>query len=260
MSEESSLVPLVQKTVTFYDDEVTALRMEDGTVYVPIRPLCEHLGVSWPSQSNRLNRDPILSEVKGVFMVNTPGGQQQAVCLPLDYLNGWLFKMDAARVKDTVRERLLRYQRDCYKVLAAAFQGTPAASPAPSVLVQVREMGRAIMQMAEEQIEFERRLTVSESKLEIVGQLDERLMAVEQQLSPGNPVTQEQASQISQAVKAVAVALGKKTNRNEFGAIYGELYRKYSLTSYKMLPANQFDDAMKFLTEWHQNIVTDTPF
>jgi hypothetical protein len=121
-------------------------------------------------------------------------------------------------------------------------------------------MGLAIVRMAEEQIEFERRLTMTESKLEIVGKLDERLTAVEQQLSPGNPVTQDQASQISQAVKAVALALGQQTKKNEFGAVYGELYRKYGLTSYKMMPAHQFDDAMKFLTEWHQNIVTGTPF
>jgi AAA+ ATPase superfamily predicted ATPase len=48
--------------------------------------------------------DPILSELKGVFVVNTPGGQQPAVCLPLDYLNGWLFKMDTSRVRPDIKE------------------------------------------------------------------------------------------------------------------------------------------------------------
>jgi hypothetical protein len=66
--------------------------------------------------------------------------------------------------------------------------------------------------------------------------------------------------QISQAVKTVALALGKRTKRNEFGAVYGELYRKFGITSYKMLPAKKFEPAINFLTEWHQNLEGDAPF
>ena len=66
-------------------------------------------------------------------------------------------------------------------------------------------MGRAIMQMAEEQMEFERRLTVTESRMDkaasVVGDLTKRVTSMEQQLAPGESVTEGQASQISQAVK-----------------------------------------------------------
>jgi hypothetical protein len=183
------------------------------------------------------------------------------LCLPLDYLNGWLFGVNAARVNPEIRERLIRYQKECYRVLARAFvkeQGTGDVSPTTATLLQVREMGRAIMQMAEEQIEFERRLTTTEGRLDqaaiVVGDLNRRVASLEQKVAPGKPVTEDQASQISQAVKAVALAQGKKTGRNEFGAVYGELYRKFGVTSYKMLPAAQFDKAMKFLTDWYQNL------
>jgi len=44
------------------------------------------------------------------------------VCLPLDYISGFLFGLNADRVKPELRERVLRYQRECYKVLAEAFQ------------------------------------------------------------------------------------------------------------------------------------------
>ena len=66
--------------------------------------------------------------------------------------------------------------------------------------------------------------------------------------------------QISQAVKAVAIVLGKQTKRNEFGAVYGELYRRFEITSYKRLPAARFDEAMGFLTEWHISLTGDSPF
>ncbi len=74
-------------------------------------------------------------------------------------------------------------------------------------------------------------------------------------------MTPEQASQISQAVKAVAIVYGKKTGRNEFGGVYGELYRKFGITSYKLLPAKQFKEAMQFLSEWYEQLTDESlPF
>jgi hypothetical protein len=48
--------------------------------------------------------------------------------------------------------------------------------------------------------------------------------------------------------------------RAEYGGVYGELYRKFSITSYKLLPAKKFEEAMNWLTEWHQSMVGDEPF
>ncbi|MFQ5400523.1 MAG: phage antirepressor N-terminal domain-containing protein [Anaerolineae bacterium] len=265
---EKALVPVEERTVVFYDDELTAVLVQEGDqtqVFVPLRPICKFLGVAWSPQRRRVNQNPILSEVvRSVTVTVTEAGQRgQMLCLPLDYLNGWLFGINATRVKAEVRERLLRYQRECYRVLAQAFTARTAAadlSPSMATLVQVREMGRAIMQMAEEQMEFERRLSTTETRLEraavIVGELGQRVASLEERVAPGKPVTEEQASQISQAVKAVALASPQKN----FGAVYGELYRKFGITSYKLLPAKRFDEAMKFLTEWHQSLAGDAPF
>lgn len=84
---------------------------------------------------------------------------------------------------------------------------------------------------------------------------DNRLEAIETSLTDsGRNVTPDQASQISQAVKAVALAQGKKSGRNEFGAVYGELYRREGVTSYKMIPARRFDQVMQWLTAWYQEL------
>ena len=126
MGEEKGLVPVEQKQVLFYEDEITAVLVQtEGPpqVFVPLRPICEQLGVTWPSQLNRINRDPVLSKkVRGVFVTNTPGGRQEMSCLPLDYLNGWLFGINANRVNPDIRDRLIRYQEECYRVLAEAFR------------------------------------------------------------------------------------------------------------------------------------------
>ena len=47
---------------------------------------------------------------------------------------------------------------------------------------------------------------------------------------------------------------GKDSGRNEFGGVYGELYRKFGVTGYRMLPARRFQEAMSFLAEWHETV------
>jgi hypothetical protein len=233
---------------------------------IPLRPLIERFGLDWSAQTRRVGRDPVLNEEKGVVVMATPGGNQEMTCLPLDYISGFLFGINANRVKAEAKEQLIRYQRECYKVLADAFQDGRLTSDTSfdellqtdSEAVQAYKMALAVVKLARNQVVLEARLDRHEKELVQVG---ERLEQIEVTLgSSERQVTPDQASQISQAVKAVALALGKKTKRNEFGACYGELYRRYGITSYKALPAHKFEDALNFLTEWHQNVTTDVPF
>ena len=89
----------------------------------------------------------------------------------------------------------------------------------------------------------------------------ERLERIESMLgNTGRYVTPDQASQISQAVKTVALKLGKQSGRNEYGAVYGELYRKFEITGYKQLPAGRFQEAMNWLNEWRESTEEKLPF
>lgn len=100
---EKSLTPVEQKTVLFYEDEMTAVIVDttDGRkVYIPLRPICGRLGLDRPAQLQRLCRDPILSEeMSGVVVTPTPlsmfANPQEMTCLPLEMLNGWLFDINA---------------------------------------------------------------------------------------------------------------------------------------------------------------------
>lgn len=265
MPDQAALQPIEQKTILFYEDEIVAVVVDESgrqQIYVPLRPICDYLGLDWPSQYKRVRRDPVLSEATNSVVITTtefdPSSNRPRtgamICLPLKYLNGWLFGVNANRVKDNLRERLIRYQRECYDILAQAFQSPAARPDASTTLLQVREMGLAIARMAEEQIEFDHRLGATENRLDqaaiVVSDVRRRLTAVEQRLNPGQAITDDQAAQLSQAVKTIALTLGQQTGRNEFGAVYGELYRRYGITSYKLLPAPRFHEAMTFLTDW----------
>ena len=277
MSQAKVLVPIEQKTVIFYDDQITAVLVTQGSqqqVYVPIRPLCDALGLAWSGQYERLQRDQVLSEVSmSVRVTRTdidPDSRQphtsEMICLPLGFVNGWLFGISANRVKKEIRDRLIRYQRECYNVLYEAFQeGRLTAEPSPiedllksdSDAAEAYRLAMAVVKLARHQLLLEATQRQHGSQL---ADHETRLEEIEAAIAPGTAVSEDQASQISQAVKAVAIALGKQTKRNEFGAVYGELYRKFGITSYKMLPADRFTEAMRFLTEWFDSLEGEAPF
>lgn len=186
------------------------------------------------------------------------------LCLPLDYLNGWLFGINANRVKPEVKDALLRYQRDVYCVLADAFlRGEVTHRPsvgdldewlasADNPLAMAYRTGMAIANMARQQAEFERKI---ENRFESA---ESRLDLIEAELGKSDRfVTEVQASELAELVKTVAAELGQRTGGSEYGAVYAELYRRYSVTSYKRLPAAKFDDAMNWLRMWLEDLNED---
>ena len=268
------LVPVEQKQVVFYEDTITAvlvLQEQERRVYVPIRPLCELLGLSWSGQRQRIQRDPVLSEVASSVYVTLSSDTQQdqeveMVCLPLDYISGFLFGISANRVKPELKSRVIQYQKECYKVLHEAFAENrlrtdidfEALLQDGSPESQAYHMIQAMLQLARNQVLLRHELDIHSTQLT---DHEKRIEHLEETLGdPSRYVTAKQASQISQAVKAVAIAMSEKTSRNEFGGVYGELYRRFEITSYKQLPAKRFEEAMTFLTDWHQSVVGDTPF
>ncbi|MBK8129460.1 MAG: hypothetical protein IPK53_11360 [bacterium] len=73
MSEnEKALVPVQQKEVEFYGDELTAVKVENGRVYVSIRHMCESLAIDTQGQTQRIDRHSILSEGKGYVICIPP--------------------------------------------------------------------------------------------------------------------------------------------------------------------------------------------
>ena len=109
MSDEKALTPVDQRTVLFYDDELTAVRVKDGTIYVPIRPICDNLGIALAGQRERINRDPVLTEAVTSVSVTLTQQAREMLCLPLRFIPGWLFGINANRVKPELKDRIIRY-------------------------------------------------------------------------------------------------------------------------------------------------------
>ena len=178
---DKSLTVVEQKTVEFYGDELVAVRAQSGGIYVPVRPICELLDVDFDGQRRRINRDPVLSEAVMSVVVTTtdidPSSRRprssEMLALPLDYISGFLFGISATRVKEEIRERLIRYQKECYKVLHEAFQeGRLTADPvlddlllSDSDAVQAYKMLQALVKLARNQILIEAQLRTHTEQL-----------------------------------------------------------------------------------------------
>lgn len=291
MNEEKSLAVIEQREVVFYDDAIVVAVAEDGTVYVPIRPICDLMGVDRSAQQRRVQRDPVLSQVAQTVPVmsgavtapdvdsSSRPNTSYMLALPLDYLNGWLFGMNADRVKPEVRDRLIRYQLECYKVLAEAFQQQQVtAAPIEGIDVdellrtgqdpeaQAYRMALAIANMARQQLVLRYQIQEQGERLDgydkQLGAYGQRLDQIEATLGdPDRHLSAAQASRISQAVKAIALEFSKQTGRNEFGGVYGELYRRFEITGYRELPAAKYEEAMSFLRQWYGSLTDDeVPF
>lgn len=269
--DTKALVPIDQKNVVFYGDTLIAVLVKveyqkEPQIYVPVKPIADALGLEWSGQYQRINRDEVLTHESRLVRITEDDpkrGRPEQLCLPLEFIPGWLFGVQTSRVKPELREKVMLFRRECYRVLHEAFQqGKLTTGPAFSELlqtdspaVQAYHLAMAVADLARSQVLMEARLG---GRLEDV---ERRLEGVETILGdPGRHVTPEQASQISQAVKAVALTLSRQSGRNEYGGVYGELYRRFEITSYKQLPARRFQEALDFLTHWHQSLVGSTPF
>lgn len=253
MSTEKQLTVMVQKQVQFYGDELIAIQANDGQIYVSVRHLCDTLGLDSQAQTRRLQRHTVLSDgLQGVANLATPGGLQKAQALRADLIPLWLSGLRVSMVKEEIRPKLERFQREAAKVLWEAFQEGQLNDEFEGLLakadrgaVEAYHLAQAMLKLARNQIILQAQVQDHAVRLERL----EAMLGQEERL-----VTPEQASQISQAVKAVAIKFSEKTGRNEFGGVYGELYRQFGITSYKQLPAQEFDRALAFLTQWYKQL------
>jgi len=272
MSASTALMPTEQREVTFYEDTIVAVLVpgegaDELTVFVPIRPICDQLGLTWSGQFERIKRDPILSEVtQGVRVIRTPdrGGEQEMLCIPIEYLNGWLFGVSAARVKDALRDKLLRYQRDCYKVLWGAFQ--PGVIEAlrqrleqDSVAGDLEHVRLAVDGVLDYLWRHEQHEQVVRQLLETLrrGMRDLQLDVhdVGGLIEEGDVLTERQRQTLYQLGLEIAYLMGQLgERRNSFAIVFGGVKRRFEVDTYRHIPRRLYREAYEYLEHWKGDI------
>ena len=264
----------IQKTVLFYGDELIAIQeLEGGAIYVPLNRLCDNLGIARNRQVQRIRDHPVLSRGYTTLDVETGGGRQETQCLRLDLIPLWLAGINANRVAPGVQTKLVQYQAEAAQVLWAAFRpdilpsDDLALAPAgASGAALAYEIATAIQHLARQQMEMEQRLggridqmarwarDFGQTVDRRLATVDQRLGTLELQVSPQATISEQQAAEIALAVKNVGHALADKGTRAGYGQVYGEMYRRYGISSYKNLPQDQFTEVLQWLHSWHAEL------
>ena len=227
----AALVPQEVREIIFYGDPLL-VALVDGVPYVAVRPIVDVLGIEWAPQYQRLQRDEILDEERRlVVMIGADGRRREMVAIPLEFLPGWLFTIAGARLKTKeAAEKLKRCRRECFRVLWREF-GQRGAVPEPTgstALMQVRDIGLALVQMAEEQMQLQTRVDVVtlradaahdrlDKAAEVVGGLQRRLTTVERRMLPYQCISSEQATEVRLAVQRLGELLTNKAARQASG-------------------------------------------
>lgn len=101
--------------VEFHGDIIYCVEYE-GQPYTPVKPIVENLGLSWGTQGPKLsdNRDRY-----GYLLIKIPtgGGVQEMGCIPVRKLTAFLYSINANRVREDLRPKLIQYQEECDEVL-----------------------------------------------------------------------------------------------------------------------------------------------
>lgn len=129
------------RKVPFMGTELMAARDNDGQIWAGVRWMCDGIGLTkgqMQNERNRIREDKVLSKGERNLVLPTNGGQQNTLCLKLDYVPLWLAKIAITprmeRETPELAARLEQYQLKAKDVLAAAFlpqSKQQSTTPAP---------------------------------------------------------------------------------------------------------------------------------
>ena len=104
-------------------DIVTVER--DGEIFVPIKPICEAIGIDPKVQRRKLQEDEFFAST-GVIMTSVAADEKERemFCIRLRDVYGWLATINPGKVAPEAREAVAVYRRKCYDVLYEHFTGS----------------------------------------------------------------------------------------------------------------------------------------
>lgn len=89
---------------------------------VPIRPICDALGISDEVQWRKINDDGDLTSVATLREATGKDGKTyQMRCLPMKFIFGWLFTINPKNVKPEAQDAVRQFRMECYNALYRHF-------------------------------------------------------------------------------------------------------------------------------------------
>jgi uncharacterized coiled-coil protein SlyX len=207
----TNLIVAEQKFVNFNGAEIMAVKCNDGKIYAGVKWICNGMGLSkgqMQSERQRIQEDIVLSKGQRKIVLPTTGGNQEVMCIELDFLPLWHAKINAKIIKNTVVQRnIVEYQIKAKEVLSEAFVQPmhPVIQPQSIeglIIMQaqsvkelkavVEQQGQVMEQQKSELVILNHRMDNMDS-LDTIGDLRQRLNKMIQKYARQNGVEMPEA-------------------------------------------------------------------
>ena len=278
------LRPPRSEIVEVAGDQLVAVVLEGDGVAVPLRLMCEALGVDTEFQVQQLREHPVLST--GLRMVNAVINRRvrSVAALIHTHIPYWLATISPALVTEATRPKLIRYQEEILDILSRLFYGEPAtpplpvsADPAVAAIQQRLDMAIREMRLAREVlIEEQRRMReqLGETRQDLTDQLGgtrqdlTSLTEIVTELQEVVPIAPHQANYIQRAIKRLAQRAARQRTRtpgypqsedNLYQLLFGQFKAHFDIPRYDALPMKKYDQALAWLEAKAAELLPDDP-
>ena len=194
--------------------------------------------------------------------------KQEVWFLDIYVLHLWLGMIQVSKIRQELQERLIHYQRDLAQSLWLLYRSeTFPKEILDEINASMSPNDRQVAEIFEAAQQLRRKVDILNGHLDeelsrlglVIGDLDNRLGAVETRIIGEETINSQQAKQIQDMVSVVADALhmsnkSKYSKSTAHAAVHNEFKQQFQIHVYSALPASRFDDARNFLANWWQKM------
>jgi len=247
----------------FYGEVFNTYLTDDRQWYLPLQDICLALGLDANGQRQRIQRDEALSDSLVNIPLETPYQDttrtREVACLNIRRLPYWLGTIEASRVKEEHRKKIVLYKREFAEAAWAVFRSDMVP---PDLLA---EMDTHLPPEEREYLEAMDQMRQVRKKLDMLsGKLDDELAKVGAELQDitGHLGTLEaalvgkkivnaaQARLVQEMIAVVAGSKHAKTKKPKsqcFAEVHEEFKSAFQVHIYSILPEEQLEAATTFL-------------
>ena len=148
---------LAVKDVQFNGSTLRAAQDAENIIWVGVRWVCQGLGLSDGQarrERKRIHEDLTLKQGESNLTLPTDGGNQDVLCIRLDFLPLWVAKINPTptmkKENPQLVENLVEYQLKAKDVLADAFLNKNTLAPRADYMTQIVNLQSTIEEMRQE--------------------------------------------------------------------------------------------------------------
>jgi hypothetical protein len=229
---------------------------------IPLKPICDTLGLNWPGQLQRVRRDPVLE--KHIFTITAPlvgasgvTQDRELVCITAQRLHYWFGGISVARLEKKIAEKLIVFKDQMADAVYAFFR----TQTFPEEIIAELDAAlppeeRRYFQLMGQAADLKRNIDEHGAR---IGKVEDRVAELEARLVGTDFINQAQARQYLNAVNALGDLLKERSPKkaSPYAVIHNSIKQEFKVGSYQLIPEKRFPEVMAFLANWWKREAPD---